>query len=43
MNSDDPDIDLVKQQWMDNSNITQPTDVKQRSWDQPVVNTEFNA
>ena len=37
------DIDLVKQQWMDSSNITQPTDVKQRSWDQPVVNAEFNA
>jgi hypothetical protein len=30
---------------MDNSNITHPTDVKQRSWDQPcaVVNAEFNA
>ena len=43
ISSDDSDIDLVKQQWMDNSNITQPTDGKQRSWDQPVVNAEFNA
>jgi hypothetical protein len=43
INSDVPDIDLVKQQWMDNSNITQPRDIKQRSLDQPVVNAEFNA
>jgi hypothetical protein len=42
INSDDPDIDIVTQQWLDNSNTTQPTDVKQRSLDQPLVNVEFS-